>query len=91
MKTAEEAKALLAEKPLLQGFRIFREVTTQFSGSTKEVYYIKERMRPFGWKWVKRRGNFRHKRILPFESEHEARTWIERQQPPKKKLEEVPL
>jgi hypothetical protein len=91
-QTAEEAKALLAEKLFIKDFRIFRMTTTWINGHDKIEFFVKERRKLFGWKWVKRRGQYgRRVRLLRFDSEFEARQWIERNYPPKLKMEEVRL
>ena len=91
MKAAEEAKALLAEKPYLQGFKIFKQETSWVTGRTKVEFFIKRR-RLIRWRVVMRPHPFGVRpRPLKFESEREARDWIERNYPPVVKTNEIPL
>jgi hypothetical protein len=88
-QNAQHAKALLSEKPYLKGFKVFEKVTTWVTGNHKTEYFIKQK-RLFGWKWVKRQSKFgKKRRILSFDSEAEARRWIEEHYPPKIEVREV--
>ena len=90
--TTEEAKALLAEKPYIKGFKIFKRETFWVTGRSKVEFYIKRR-RFLGWKCVRRPTGYKLRiaHIYYFDSEREARNWIEQNYPPTVKTQEIPF
>jgi adenine specific DNA methylase Mod len=94
MRRAEEAKRLLAGKPSMMGYRIFKYTKTYVgpNGRVYQNFFVKKRVFPFIWVQVFEENNGYHRRDRSrktFNTLDDAKSYIISVQPPTEKIEEV--
>jgi hypothetical protein len=91
-QASDEAKALLAGKPYMKGFRIFKYTKT-YAGEKGRViqhFFLKKRILPLIWADVKY-GTGRSRERRTFERMEQIEDYVISVQPPVEKTEEVKL
>jgi hypothetical protein len=88
---AKSAKNLLENKPLILGYRLFRQEETDWEGKKSSFFYLRKKWLLLFWRLVYLHNGSSTYRLATFPNEEEARKWALSQQPPKIKTEEFPL